>query len=53
MSIVLDLAREGYSICGKIMGDLWSDVLKIEDPRGGSLRNIGLDYVITDLWDKD
>jgi benzylsuccinate CoA-transferase BbsE subunit len=41
---VLDLADEKGLLCGKILGDLGADVIKIERPGGDSSRNIGPYY---------
>ncbi|MBW2090796.1 MAG: CoA transferase [Deltaproteobacteria bacterium] len=41
---VLDLADEKGSFCGKLMGDMGADVIKIEKPGGDSARNIGPFY---------
>ena len=41
---VLDLADEKGLLCGKIMGDLGADVIKIERPRGDPARNMGPFY---------
>src|SRR3990172_1729981 len=41
---VLDLAGETGLLCGKILGDLGADVLKIERPGGDPARNIGPFY---------
>ena len=41
---VLDIADEKGLMCGKIMGDLGADVIKIEQPGGDSARNIGPFY---------
>ena len=41
---VLDLADEKGLMCGKIMGDLGADVIKIERPGGDTTRNIGPFY---------
>jgi benzylsuccinate CoA-transferase BbsE subunit len=41
---VLDLAEGGCLICGKILGDLGADVLKIEKPGGAPTRSIGPFY---------
>lgn len=38
---VLDLAGEQGLFCGKVLGDLGADVLKIEPPRGDPARRIG------------
>jgi len=41
---VLDLADEKGIICGKILGDLGADVIKIEKPGGDSARRLGPFY---------
>lgn len=41
---VLDLADEKGIICGKILGDLGADVIKIEKPCGDSARRLGPFY---------
>jgi benzylsuccinate CoA-transferase BbsE subunit len=41
---VLDLTEGGCNICGKILGDLGADVIKIEPPGGSPTRNIGPFY---------
>ncbi len=41
---VLDLTDEKGLFCGKLMGDLGADVIKIEKPGGDSARNIGPFY---------
>lgn len=41
---VLDLTDEKGMLCGKILGDLGADVIKIEKPGGDSARNIGPFY---------
>lgn len=41
---VLDLAEGGFQICGKILGDLGADVIKIEPPAGSPSRRIGPFY---------
>ncbi len=41
---VLDLADEKGLICGKLLGDLGADVIKVERPGGDSTRNIGPFY---------
>ena len=41
---VLDLTDEKGLFCGKPMGDLGADVIKIENPGGDSARNIGPFY---------
>ena len=40
----LDLTDEKGLLCGKILGDLGADVIKIEKPGGDSARNIGPFY---------
>lgn len=41
---VLDLTDEMGLMCGKLLGDLGADVIKIERPGGDSARNIGPFY---------
>lgn len=41
---VLDLTDETGLLCGKILGDLGADVIKIEPPGGSRARNIGPFY---------
>ncbi len=41
---VLDLSDEKGLLCGKILGDLGADVIKIEKPGGDSARNLGPFY---------
>jgi benzylsuccinate CoA-transferase BbsE subunit len=41
---VLDLAGEMGLLCGKILGDLSADVIKIEKPGGDAARNLGPFY---------
>jgi crotonobetainyl-CoA:carnitine CoA-transferase CaiB-like acyl-CoA transferase len=41
---VLDLADEKGMLCGKLLGDLGADVIKIEPPGGDPARNIGPFY---------
>jgi len=41
---VLDLTDEKGLLCGKILGDLGADVIKVERPGGDPARNIGPFY---------
>ena len=41
---VLDLSDEKGMLCGKILGDMGADVIKIEKPGGDGARNIGPFY---------
>ena len=41
---VLDLTQGGYLMCGKVLGDLGADVIKIEPPGGCSTRKQGPFY---------
>src|SRR3989304_4600389 len=41
---VLDMADEKGLLCGKILGDLGADVIKIERPCGDPARSIGPFY---------
>ena len=41
---VLDMSEGGCLICGKILGDLGADVIKIEKPGGSPSRSIGPFY---------
>jgi benzylsuccinate CoA-transferase BbsE subunit len=41
---VLDLSGEPGQFCGKLMGDLGADVLKIEPPAGDEVRRLGPFY---------
>lgn len=41
---VLDLTDERGSLCGRILGDLGADVIKVERPGGDPTRNIGPFY---------
>ena len=38
---VLDLTEGGYNWCGKVLGDLGADVIKVEPPGGSPTRNRG------------
>ncbi|MFQ5827399.1 MAG: CoA transferase, partial [Dehalococcoidia bacterium] len=40
----LDLTDEKGHLCGKVLGDLGADVIKIEPPGGDPSRNIGPFY---------
>ena len=48
---VLDLAEGGFSFCGRILGDLGADVIRVENPGGSPSRNIGPFY--NDIPDAD
>lgn len=41
---VLDLTEQGFLLCGKVLGDLGADVIKIEPPGGSPSRNMGPFY---------
>jgi len=41
---VLDLTDENGMLCGRILGDLGADVIKVEKPGGDEARNIGPFY---------
>ena len=41
---VLDLTNEVGSLCGKLLGDIGAEVIKIEPPGGDASRNIGPFY---------
>jgi len=41
---VLDLCNEKGALCGKILGDMGADVIRIESPGGDSSRNLGPFY---------
>jgi len=41
---VLDLCGLGTAICGKILGDMGADVIKVEKPGGDTARNVGPFY---------
>ena len=41
---VLDLADEKGLLCGKVLGDLGADVIKVERPGGDAARNLGPFY---------
>ncbi|MFC2011463.1 CoA transferase, partial [Chloroflexota bacterium] len=41
---VLDLTDEKGLMCGKLLGDLGADVIKVEKPGGDPTRNIGPFY---------
>ena len=38
---VLDLTEGGFNWCGKVLGDLGADVIKIEPPSGSATRSVG------------
>jgi crotonobetainyl-CoA:carnitine CoA-transferase CaiB-like acyl-CoA transferase len=38
---ILDLTDEKGALCGRILGDMGADVIKIEKPGGDPQRNIG------------
>ena len=38
---VLDLAQGGFCVCGRMLGDLGADVIKIEPPGGDETRRLG------------
>jgi crotonobetainyl-CoA:carnitine CoA-transferase CaiB-like acyl-CoA transferase len=38
---ILELADEKGQFCGKLMGDLGADVIKIEPPGGEATRRVG------------
>jgi crotonobetainyl-CoA:carnitine CoA-transferase CaiB-like acyl-CoA transferase len=44
---VLDLSDEKGFICGKLLGDLGADVIKIEKPGGDLSRRLGLFFRMT------
>ena len=48
---VLDLSDDKGLMCGKLLGDLGADVIKIEKPGGDSVRSIGPFY--QDIPDKE
>ena len=37
---VLNLADEKGALCGKVLGDLGADIIKVEPPQGDPARNI-------------
>lgn len=41
---VLDMTRENGAMCGKLLGDLGADVIKVEPPGGDPARNLGPFY---------
>jgi len=41
---VLDLTGEQGLLCGKILGDLGTDVIKVEKPGGDETRSLGPFY---------
>ena len=41
---VLDLTNQNGYLCGKMLGDMGADVIKIENPRGDSGRKMGPFY---------
>jgi len=41
---VLDLTEDGCQLCGRVLGDLGADVVKIESPGGSPTRNTGPFY---------
>ena len=49
---VLDLADEKGLFCGKLLGELGADVIKVEPPAGDTARNIGPFYKDTPHPDK-
>ena len=44
---ILDLADEKGSYCGKLLGDLGSDVIKVEPPGGDRVRSREPEFYIT------
>jgi len=49
---VLDLTDEKGLLCGKLLGDMGADVIKVEPPRGSPARNMGPFYHDEPDWRK-